>query len=136
LHPDVLEAATERARTADEHPFGFYEQRGNWQQALDPDTSGAQASLGGGVDDTTEPRERPARSGAEHELPLLRPLDGSQRTGHDTGSLPRRFANRLGGKQVVWDDGGGLRIRDDGDESIAAGDILAGVEGKRLELQS
>lgn len=74
--------------------------------------------------------------GIEHELPLLRPLDGSRRLVHDTDSLPRTFSDRLGGKQVVWDDGGGIRIRDDGDASIPADELLIGVQGHRLELTS
>lgn len=75
-------------------------------------------------------------TGIEHELPLVRNLDGTRRQLHDTGQLPRGFGTRLGGKQVVWDDGGGLRVRDDGDASIPAGDLLLGVNGKRLELTS
>jgi hypothetical protein len=41
----------------------------------------------------------------------------------------------MGGRQVIWDDGGGFRIEDDGN-SLAANDVLVGAVGRYLELTS
>lgn len=70
-----------------------------------------------------------------HELPILRPLDGTQRTAHDHDQLPRELSDVAGTKQVLWNDGGGFRVTDNG-TSIDAEEILVGVQGKMLELTS
>ena len=71
-----------------------------------------------------------------HELPLLRdPATGAYADAHDGGGLPIALADRLGRPQVLWDDGGGFRITDNG-TSIAANSILVAVHGRVLELTS
>jgi hypothetical protein len=70
-----------------------------------------------------------------HELPFLRPPDGRDPVRYTTAQVPVRLADRLGNRQVLWDDGGGFRIQDDG-TSIGADNILIGALGKRLELTS
>lgn len=84
---------------------------------------------------------------SRHQLPVVRPPDGSKRTIFGRSDLPVAFgtaldpagrrigANLLGGKQTIWDDGGGFRIRDNGN-TIAANNVLIGVQGRRMELTS
>lgn len=67
-----------------------------------------------------------------HQLPLTRPLDGSE-PGHD--DLPVEVADVAGEPQVIWDDGGGFRITDDG-TSIPAEEVLIGVTGYQMVLTS
>lgn len=82
-----------------------------------------------------DPRIKLSNDGL-HELPLLRdPETGALRDTHDGGGLPVALEDRLGRPQVLWDDGGGFRITDDG-TSIAAGELLVTVYGKVLELTS
>lgn len=91
---------------------------------------------------------------SRHQLPTVYPMQGpdptvptnDERTAED-GALPASFGTTLdragreigtdllGGKQVIWDDGGGFRIRDNGN-AIAANDVIIGVQGRRLELTS
>lgn len=87
------------------------------------------------MDERDEDPEIMVPPNSAHELPFLRPLDGTVRKVHANGDLPVSLADRLDGRQVIWDDGGGLRAVDDG-TSIGANNILIGVEGKRLELTS
>lgn len=70
-----------------------------------------------------------------HELPILRPRDGSGRDEYGNDQIPVDLSERFGRRQVLWDDGGGFRVQDDG-TSIPAGDILIGFEGRFLELTS
>lgn len=70
-----------------------------------------------------------------HELPFLRPLDGTGRSAFAPGQLPVAMSGRLGNDQMIWNDGGGFRPVDDG-TAIDAGNILVGVQGKRLTLES
>lgn len=68
---------------------------------------------------------------AAHQLPLLRPTDGYVSERDD---LPVDLSEDYE-VQVVWDDGGGFRVVDDG-TPISADDVLVGVQGRRLELTS
>jgi len=68
-----------------------------------------------------------------HELPIFNPTDGAGRPNHDDGQLPVELEDRLGSKQVIWSDGGGFRVLDNG-TSIPAGELLIGVQGHYLEL--
>jgi len=68
---------------------------------------------------------------AAHQFPFLRPQDGSQPERDD---VPVHLADTYE-PQMVYDDGGGFRVVDDGD-SIAADDLLVGVTGRKLELTS
>lgn len=69
-----------------------------------------------------------------HQLPVVRPLDGTKRT-QDANQLPVGAESAFGARQVVWNDKGGFRVRDDG-TSIGANNILIGVQGYRLQLES
>lgn len=91
---------------------------------------------------------------SRHQLPTIYPMSGPDPTAAanvertmDDSELPQAFgttldsagrpigSNLLGGKQVIWDDGGGFRPIDNGN-AIAADDFVAGVIGRRLELTS
>lgn len=71
---------------------------------------------------------------SRHQLPFVRPLDGTRRI-QDAAQLPVSAEQAFGARQVVWNDKGGFRVRDDGN-TIAANNILLGVQGYRLQLES
>lgn len=66
-----------------------------------------------------------------HQFPFLRPQDGSV---PDRDDVPVELGQNYE-PQMVYDDGGGFRVVDNG-TSIAAGDLLVGVTGRKLELTS
>lgn len=82
-----------------------------------------------------EQPELQTAANSAHELPILRPLDGTSRDNYSPGQIPRNLSERLGQPQVIWDDGGGLQVMDDG-TAVAAQGILVGVRGWRLTLES
>lgn len=91
---------------------------------------------------------------SRHQLPTIYPMEGPDPTVAtydertlDDSELPgaigttRDLSGRvigtdlLGGKEVIWDDGGGLRLVDNGN-SVPANDAVVGVQGRVLELTS
>jgi len=68
---------------------------------------------------------------AGHQFPFLRPQDGSTPARND---VPVHLEDNYE-PQMVFDDGGGFRVVDNG-TSIPAGELLVGVMGRRLELTS
>jgi hypothetical protein len=70
-----------------------------------------------------------------HQLPTVLNDDGTENGPADRNALPRKTEEVFGRKPVLWDDGGGFRVLDDG-TAIPAGDIEVAVIGKYLELTS
>lgn len=79
-----------------------------------------------------------------HELPVVQPLDARVQP-HDAVQLPQHLGpvpdperptrGILGHRQILFDDGGGFRVEDDG-TALDAGDVRVGVQGLVLELES
>lgn len=70
-----------------------------------------------------------------HQLPVPINADGTENGPADAGALPRKTSEVFGRRPVLWDDGGGFRVLDDG-TAIPAGEINVGVFGRWLELTS